>query len=788
MSDELPETIDLRAALDKHTIARSFSRSISTLLQSKRKTIDFSPYYQRNYVWDVDKATFFIESVLLGIEIPPIIVFISSDDKKKYEVIDGRQRFETLKRFYENDFKLTKQGLRKLSGLSGYEYDRLVPEIQDTFRETTIRIIEFSTIGDLPNRSNMEDSIKKEIFWRYNSGITPLKTLEVQKASYLHDDFTQLLDEQISSNPRWLSVFKKVFFAKPSSTPTEDIECQARIRELLVLEYFPINIYATTSTRRDTFEWLYELNIKESEDQHQMLESFVKKILLLEKLFDRLNETQWLLYQSVFWGLSVLENNDINIDTYFNDESVSFLAKKIEDKIELFTGDDRGFSKNTKERFKYMSEIMQKILKQNGFQEVDFSLYLSKRLGGRTKQDQSDITSAIAELNNSRLNRPDAVTKTIEDLIEDVQNNSFLIRPAYQRKEVINIKKASGIIESMLLGIPLPTFFIYRRKNNTCEVVDGQQRLLSILAFLGQHYKDEKNKKIQSNKHKFKLYKELNILKELSNDDYDKLDDTWQDKLLDFELSLVYIEEKLNANFDEIDLFIRLNNKPFPVKDHTFEMWNSYSDRLIVENIKRIVRTHKDWFYYRKDNRRMNNEELITIFSYLSSMSKSNIDDMFGAVEIYYTTSSPFTFRLAKKSVTDWLKNVDDECEGKHREEIQESIDMTEKFIQKLHLIATHIGTTHPDLGDINESFQYFLSTKGPIRQQKPFYILWFLLFNISHKSIEKNIDEIANKTRTIIQGDLELDTTSPASLSKSFKIFVHKFWEKFEPTYSSHQ
>jgi uncharacterized protein with ParB-like and HNH nuclease domain len=72
------------------------SKSISTLLSSKRKTIDFTPYYQRNYVWDDIKATFFIESILLGVEIPPLILFAPFNDKKRLEMVDGRQRFETL--------------------------------------------------------------------------------------------------------------------------------------------------------------------------------------------------------------------------------------------------------------------------------------------------------------------------------------------------------------------------------------------------------------------------------------------------------------------------------------------------------------------------------------------------------------------------------------------------------------------------------------------------------------------------------------------------------------------
>ena len=133
MSSSLNQPINLRDALDKQLHARSLSRSISTLLKSTRKVIYYKPYYQRNYVWDNDKASFFIESILLGIEIPPLIMFTPEHDKKKYEVIDGRQRFETIKRFYDGDFKLSKKGLRSLSGLSGLNFQHLKPEFQRIF-------------------------------------------------------------------------------------------------------------------------------------------------------------------------------------------------------------------------------------------------------------------------------------------------------------------------------------------------------------------------------------------------------------------------------------------------------------------------------------------------------------------------------------------------------------------------------------------------------------------------------------------------------------------------------
>lgn len=60
--------------------------SVQSLFLSGRfsKKVDYHPYFQRNYVWDEEKATYFIESILIGTEIPPIVLFQS---KGKLEVI-----------------------------------------------------------------------------------------------------------------------------------------------------------------------------------------------------------------------------------------------------------------------------------------------------------------------------------------------------------------------------------------------------------------------------------------------------------------------------------------------------------------------------------------------------------------------------------------------------------------------------------------------------------------------------------------------------------------------------
>ena len=52
-------------------------KKVSSIFLNQRHAgkINYKPYFQRNYVWDEEKATYFIESILLGTEIPPLVLF-----------------------------------------------------------------------------------------------------------------------------------------------------------------------------------------------------------------------------------------------------------------------------------------------------------------------------------------------------------------------------------------------------------------------------------------------------------------------------------------------------------------------------------------------------------------------------------------------------------------------------------------------------------------------------------------------------------------------------------------
>ncbi len=79
--------------------------------------------------------------------------------------------------------------------------------------------------------------------------------------------------------------------------------------------------------------------------------------------------------------------------------------------------------------------------------------------------------------------------KTMYDFIKSGAINI----PGFQRNYVWDIKRASKLIESIIIGLPIPQIFLYQESRNKFLVIDGQQRLMSLYYFIEQRFpKDEK--------------------------------------------------------------------------------------------------------------------------------------------------------------------------------------------------------------------------------------------------------------------------------------------------------
>lgn len=84
-----------------------------------------------------------------------------------------------------------------------------------------------------------------------------------------------------------------------------------------------------------------------------------------------------------------------------------------------------------------------------------------------------------------RLVRTDAYQMSIGEIVSMYEADELIINPDFQRLFRWTISQKSRLIESLLLGIPVPSIFVFEKDDGKWELVDGLQRISTILQFMG---------------------------------------------------------------------------------------------------------------------------------------------------------------------------------------------------------------------------------------------------------------------------------------------------------------
>ncbi|TKB30254.1 MAG: DUF262 domain-containing protein, partial [Mesorhizobium sp.] len=85
----------------------------------------YVPEYQRSLAWNEEQSSYFIESLILRVPVPPVFLY---DVEGRLEIVDGSQRIRSLVRYLRDGFAL--RGLEKLDILNGYHFADLPPSVQ----------------------------------------------------------------------------------------------------------------------------------------------------------------------------------------------------------------------------------------------------------------------------------------------------------------------------------------------------------------------------------------------------------------------------------------------------------------------------------------------------------------------------------------------------------------------------------------------------------------------------------------------------------------------------------
>ncbi len=138
---------------------------------------------------------------------------------------------------------------------------------------------------------------------------------------------------------------------------------------------------------------------------------------------------------------------------------------------------------------------------------------------------------------------------SLRQVVDMIRDNDIDIAPDFQRHYVWKARQRSGLIESLLLGIPLPSFYFNEDDNGRLQVVDGVQRLTTIYRYVS----DPKEK-----------LGELVYLQDLRGQGFDELTTLFQRRLKSSQFVAHVIDPQTPYRV-KFDIFRRINTGGTPL-------------------------------------------------------------------------------------------------------------------------------------------------------------------------------------------------------------------------------
>lgn len=169
--------------------------------QINKGNINLSPSFQRRDAWTAARKSRFVESLILGLPIPQLVLAESREKKGSYIVLDGKQRLLSIRQFFaqkgDSDYdQLRLSGLDIRENLNSASIDDLR---DDVAFEEDLTALENQPIRTIVIKNWPSEEFLYLVFLRLNTGSVPLSPQELRQA--LHPgEFVRYLDLKSSES------------------------------------------------------------------------------------------------------------------------------------------------------------------------------------------------------------------------------------------------------------------------------------------------------------------------------------------------------------------------------------------------------------------------------------------------------------------------------------------------------------------------------------------------------------------------------------------------------------
>lgn len=368
--EEDEKTNSLETYQIKHWVS---NRSFGELIDMYDNDEIIKPDMQREFVWSSQKCSRLIESIILGLPIPPL--FLLETGSNEYEIIDGFQRITTLSNYVNGKTwtgeKATKRNVAKLTGnvadeIKGKSFFDLKPEYQRKIKRSTIPLIEFKQMGE------DDTSSKYLIFERINTGSEKLNDMQIRKSLA----YGKLI-KSVYEKARSCKILRMVFSAQSLK---KDVDVESLLRVYAMSEIFykdlpcdkrGINVILNdfceknrgneiTNDFMDRFESAWELMLLVFVESRNMFRRVTKSDSGEYSFAGNMNMSifEAMLGVSTFHGLNKNNSHPDEIrERYFNlmhEQNVIALSGKAENPFSTSTGT----LQSVQRRFKICEEIL----------------------------------------------------------------------------------------------------------------------------------------------------------------------------------------------------------------------------------------------------------------------------------------------------------------------------------------------------------------------------------------------------------------------------------------------